>query len=207
MQRLAQVMARSREKAGLGEIRQLELVRALLDLAFQRSVGSFQLLRHAVELLTQRLQLVARSNGDALAEIAPPDPRRTTLEGLDGNDHAPREHQSRETGKPQRNSKQCTSAYNRGIDWCVSLRDRQLDNHEPAQRRDHLMHGEDPFPLYAFERLLRGVQPRGRGKRCPNLGNVREVRIAQDQTDVGVGNEPTLPVDDINLASLADLDL
>src|SRR5262245_26328655 len=100
MQRLAQVMARSREKARLGEVRQLELVRALLDLAFQRSVGSFQLLRHAVELLTERLQLVARSNCDALAEIAAPDPRRTPLERLDGNDHTPRKDQSRQTGKP-----------------------------------------------------------------------------------------------------------
>src|SRR5262245_4797818 len=100
MQRLAQVMARSREEARLGEICQLELVCALLDLVLKRSVGSFQLLRHAVELLTQCLQLVARANGDALVKIATTDSRRTPLKCLDGTDHAPREHQSRQTGKP-----------------------------------------------------------------------------------------------------------
>ena len=55
MQRLAQVMACGREKAGLGQIGQFELVRALLDLALQRCIGALELLRHAVELLAQGL--------------------------------------------------------------------------------------------------------------------------------------------------------
>ena len=40
MQRLAQIVACNREEAGLCQIGQLELVRALFDLALQRCIGS-----------------------------------------------------------------------------------------------------------------------------------------------------------------------
>ena len=69
------------------------------------------------------------------------------------------------------------------------------------------MRGKDPLAVYAIERLLGGLRARGCSKRGPNLGKVREIRVAQDQTDVGVGDQPTLPVDDINLPTVGDPDL
>ena len=106
MQRLAQIMARSRQEAGLRQVGQLKLVRAFLDLAFQRCIGSLELLCHAVELLPQGLELVARPDKDALVQISPADPRRCHLQRFDGNDQAPRNHEARQAGKPQRNGKQ-----------------------------------------------------------------------------------------------------
>ena len=49
---------------------------------------------HAVELLGQRLQLVAGAHVDALVERARPDPRRARLERPDRRHHAPGEHEA-----------------------------------------------------------------------------------------------------------------
>src|SRR5581483_401671 len=59
MQRLPQIMARGREKAGFGLVGELELARTFLDLALERRVGLLQLRRHAVESLAERFELVA----------------------------------------------------------------------------------------------------------------------------------------------------
>ena len=69
------------------------------------------------------------------------------------------------------------------------------------------MRGKHPLAVCALEGFLRGLRPGGTGKRGPNLGKVREIRVAQDQTDVGVGDQAALRVDDINLPAVADPDL
>ena len=40
-----------------------------------------------------------------------------------------------------------------------------------------------------------------------HLGKLREVGIAQDQTDLGMGDQPALRVDDVGAAAAADPDL
>ena len=74
MQRLAQVVARRSQKARLGEIGELQLLRSLLDLALQRGMGLLQSRRHVVELIAQRLKLVAGLDIDPVIEGAGPDP-------------------------------------------------------------------------------------------------------------------------------------
>src|SRR5262245_23878937 len=106
MQWLAQVMARRCEEAGLGQVGQLELVCALLDPALERCIGSLQLRGHAVELLAQHLEFVARSDGNALAQIAGANSRRAFLERFDRTDHPPGKHEPREHGESKRSSEQ-----------------------------------------------------------------------------------------------------
>ena len=74
MQRLAQVVARRSQKPRLREIRKLQLLRSLLDLALQRGIGLLQSRRHVVELIAQRLKLVAGLDIDPVIEGAGPDP-------------------------------------------------------------------------------------------------------------------------------------
>src|SRR5437667_7723021 len=95
MQLLAQVVTRRREIAGLGEIAELELMSALVNLALQRRVGLLQLHRHAVELLAERLQLVSARNIDAMIERAGTNPSSTRLHGPNWRDHPSRQHEAR----------------------------------------------------------------------------------------------------------------
>src|SRR5215475_6513455 len=73
MHRLPQVVTRGCQKARLCEIGELELTGTLLDLALKGGVRLLQLGRHAVELVAERLQLVAGLDRDPLAEIAAAD--------------------------------------------------------------------------------------------------------------------------------------
>ena len=59
MQRLTQIVARRSDKARLGLVGGFELAGALFDLAFQAGVGFLQPGGHAVELIAERLELVA----------------------------------------------------------------------------------------------------------------------------------------------------
>ena len=68
VQRLAQIVACRREEARLRQVGDLQLVRALLDLAFERRIGALQLGRHVVELFAELLQLVSRLDRDAVIE-------------------------------------------------------------------------------------------------------------------------------------------
>ena len=85
--------ARKRDLAQVGE---LQLVGALLDLALQRRVGALQLGRHVVELLAQRLQLVAGLDRDAVIERPRADARGARRQRLDRNRHSAREKHGRQ---------------------------------------------------------------------------------------------------------------
>ena len=83
MQRLAQIVARCREEARLGQVGDLQLVRALLDLALERRVGALQLGRHVVQLFSERLQLVSRLDRDAMIERTGADASGTRGQALE----------------------------------------------------------------------------------------------------------------------------
>ena len=72
-----------------------EVPRARLHLLLEVGVGLLQPRRHAVELLGEGLELVARAHLDALAEVARAHALGARLEGADGRDHPPREEQAR----------------------------------------------------------------------------------------------------------------
>src|SRR5205085_8124140 len=87
MQRLAQIMACCSEKARLGEVGELELMRALFDLALERGIGALELGGHMIELIAERLKLVAGVDFDAMIECAGSDLRRTGLQGPNRRHH------------------------------------------------------------------------------------------------------------------------
>ena len=70
MQRLSQIVAGRCEKSGFGEVGELQLMCAFVDLALECRVGLLQLRSHAVELIAQRFELVAGRNRDAMTERA-----------------------------------------------------------------------------------------------------------------------------------------
>ena len=101
VQRLPQVVARRRQETRLGEIGELELPRALDHLALERRVGLLQLRRHAVELISQRLQLVAGRDVDAVIERARADPGGARLQGPDRPYHLPGEQEAQQHRKTE----------------------------------------------------------------------------------------------------------
>ena len=98
MQRLAQIVTRHRKKACLGKIGLLQLFGALCDLALEVGIGCLKSRRHGVELLPELLQLVARADRNAMAEVALLKLGRAGVQGLDRRKKQPREMQ----GYPQR---------------------------------------------------------------------------------------------------------
>src|SRR6266446_8139752 len=73
MQGLPKVVTRRRQETGLGEVGDFKLTRALLDLALERGIRVLEPGRHAVELIPERLQLIAGLDRDAPGQIAAAD--------------------------------------------------------------------------------------------------------------------------------------
>ena len=61
-------MAGDSQESRFGLIRDLEFAGALFDLAFKGGVGTLQPAGHVVPLSTERFELIARLNGDAVIE-------------------------------------------------------------------------------------------------------------------------------------------
>src|SRR5262245_5079874 len=79
-----------------------QLVRALLDLLFQAGIGLLKLPRHRIALVGERLELVPRLDGDALAEVAATEACGTQPQRLDRADHAAGEKHPSEHGDEKR---------------------------------------------------------------------------------------------------------
>src|SRR6266542_3291169 len=73
MQGLSKVVTRRRQETGLGLVGDFKLTRALLDLALERIIRVLKMGRHAVELIPERLQLIAGLDRDASGQIAAAD--------------------------------------------------------------------------------------------------------------------------------------
>src|SRR4029078_7588466 len=89
MQGLPQVVTCRCQESGFRLIGKFELHGALLDLALERRVQVLKLCRHAVELIAERLKLVAGIDRYSLREIAATDPGRAVAQHADRNDHSP----------------------------------------------------------------------------------------------------------------------
>src|SRR5215467_13950799 len=95
MDRLAEIVARCGEESRLRLVRLRELLGALRDPGLEGRVGLLEPLGHAVELRAERVELVARADVNALAELAGADALRACAERLDRARHAPREEVAR----------------------------------------------------------------------------------------------------------------
>ena len=79
---------------------------ARFDLGFQRSVALFDPLRHLVEAVGERLDLVAGANVEPLGEIAGPEPFRALLQTADRHHHAAREQAADGQGEQEAEAEQ-----------------------------------------------------------------------------------------------------
>src|SRR5215475_15656217 len=77
-------------------------MRPQFDFLLQVGVGVLQSTRHVVELIGERLQLVAGFDRDALREIAAADPGSAGPQGLDRHNHPSREEYARESREEKR---------------------------------------------------------------------------------------------------------
>ncbi len=113
-----------------------EIARPLLDLALQTRVRLLELGGHLVELVGQRLELVAGANVDPVAQVAAADPAGARLQRLYGLDHAAGEDQAHDQREQDAEADQRHRAHDGRAHRLERLEQRLLDEHEPAQRRD-----------------------------------------------------------------------
>ncbi len=128
-------------------------MRALLDLLLEAGVGFLQPSGHVVELVGQQFELVAGLDRDALLEIAAADLRRALAQLLDRNDHLAGEEQAGEEGQHQAAHQQIARPLDRFVERRIGLVDRQLDEHQPAQRQDRRMRGQHLAALHVVDDL------------------------------------------------------
>src|SRR6266545_1835245 len=113
-----------------------QLPRAVLDLLLEIGVGLLKPAAHAVELLGQGLELIARVDFDAVAEPARADARRPGLERPDGLHHLAGQQQAGEDGEAEAEHEQQDRALNGSPKGGEGLLERLLDEHRPAKRAD-----------------------------------------------------------------------
>ena len=193
----AQLLDRLRQRAS-----------AVLDLLLEVRIGLFQLAGHVVELVGEAFELVAGLDRDALAEIAAADARRARLQGLDRHHHPAGQENAGEDRQRQAQQQQQARALDRLDQRRIGLLARQLDEHQPAGRRDRRVGGQHVAAADIL-RLLQGLlRDTGGGRaRHLHLREPRHVGVAQHQADVGVRDQAALRVDHVGLPVLADLDL
>ena len=185
-----------------------QLVGANLDLLFQVGIGFLQAAGHVVELIGERLELVAGLDRDALAKVAAADPGRAGAQGLDRHHHSAGEEQAREKRQDETRQQQQARAPDRGVERRVGLADRKVDEQQPSERRDRGVSGEHPQPLDVTGFLNLLIRRAGfAAARGLHLGKARQVGIAQHQADVGMGDQAAVRIDDVGMSALADLDL
>ena len=144
-----------------------------------------------------------------MIEGARADAGRARLQGLHRTDHAPDQEQAGDSGNGKAHEEQHHSALHRGVDRRERLRDREVDENEPAERVDRGRGGQHLLALQtAPERRLDRRALRtccGRPRRL-DLRQAGNIGLLQHQADVGVRNQPALRVDDVGAATLAHLD-
>ncbi len=182
-----------------------ELVRALLDLALEARVRLAELRRHAVEALREALELVAGAHDDPLVEVPLADALRALGQRADGADHAAREDERAHRGDDEAREEQKRGAQDRRVELRVHLRHRLLREDRPVERIDACVRGQH-VPAREVGRHRRLALLSRRLERGLHVRKLRHVRLAQHETDVRVGDEEALAVDDVRLALVADLD-
>ena len=186
----------------------MQLTRALLHLAFERRIGTLQLGRHVVQLVSQRFELVSRLDIDAMIECACADARRSSGQGANGNHHQARQKERREQRQNEPAQQNDNGTQDGRIERRVGFVLGKLYQHEPVERRSRRVCRQHAVASPVPRNLCLLEAGRSRLRACrPHLGELREVGIAQDQTDLGMGNQPALRIDDIGAAVAADPDL
>ena len=84
-----------------------------------------------------------------------------------------------------------------------SLRQRELDEHRPVERRDARVRGQHFLALDVARDGLIFAGPGGKGR---DLRQLREIGLLEDQADVGVRDQRAGGVDDVGEARFPDLD-
>jgi hypothetical protein len=184
-----------------------QLAGSLLDLALEPGVRLAQLRRHRVEAGGQRLQFVAGAHVDLLLELAGADALRAFGQRPDGTDHPARERQRAESGDGETAEEQKCRAQDRRVELRIDLRHRLLDENLPAQqvdRRGRCQH-RVARRVIRNHRVLVGAAAAAADRRL-HVREVGKIGLAQHQSDVRVGDQEAVAVDDVRLALVADLD-
>ena len=146
MHRLAQIVAGDGEESRFRRIRSRQLVRAFLDLLFQASIRLAQLVRHLIELVSERLQLVAGGDLDSLFQPAFADACRALLQDLDRRAHLAGQQERRGYRKRDAEDEQYDGAKRRVVERLERLGERLLDEHVPAKGRNRSLSGQAGAP-------------------------------------------------------------
>ena len=168
----------------------MQFLRAFFDLALEVGVGFLQPAGHVVELVGERLDLVAGLDGDALAEVSAAEAGGAGAQRVDRHHHTPGEEHAGGKRQRERAEKDEPGALQRGIERRVGLLHRRFDENEPAKGRDrrrsdqHLVSG-DVVGLFDLLAIVAGYLGAG----AAHLGKLRHVGVAQHQADVGVSDE------------------
>ena len=187
-----------------------ELARPVLDLLLEGGVRLVELGRHAVELVGEPLELVARLHVDPLVERARPDPLRARLERPDRGRHAPGQEEARQHRERHAGDEEGDGAVRRGIEGREGLAEGLLHEDPPAERRDRRRCRQDlaPAGVLGHGHLpVRRARRRRAGQRRPDLLEPREVGLLEDEADVRVGDELPPAVHDVGAPRRPDPDL
>lgn len=124
VERLSQVVTCRRQKPRLGLVRDFQLARPLLDLAFERRIGLLQLHRHAVELIAQGFKFVSGLDDNAFGQIAVADLRRTFAQRSDRHHHSAGQEKASEKCNGQRSQQENSRTDQRLVERRIGLFDR-----------------------------------------------------------------------------------
>ncbi len=100
-----------------------ELLRPRLHLELETGIGPLQPRSHVVELVGERLELIAGSNRDALVKIAVTDARRAFAQGANGRHQPARKKRAGQQGQSERREQQGARALYGSVKRCVCLGD------------------------------------------------------------------------------------
>ena len=135
-----------------------QFLRPRFDLALEAGIGVRKPAGHVVELVGERLELVAGLDRDALRQVAAADPRRTRAQRLDRHRHAARKEKGGEERQEKASGEKRAGALDRVEERRIRLVQGQLDEDVPAHRRDLGPGGEDALArgvARLAQRLLR----------------------------------------------------
>src|SRR5262249_15370892 len=88
------------------------------------------------------------------------------------------------------------------------LADRELDEHHPAERHDRRVRAQHTLALDILDDLDGVLLRTGwSAARMLHLREPRQIRVAQNETNIRMRDQPPISADDIRIAALPHLDL
>ena len=195
----------------------VEVVCARVDIGFEGFVALLDSARHLVEAVGERLDLVARVNVEALCKIAGPEFFGALLQAADRHDHPPRQESAGGERQQQAKAEQGQGLEQGRGDGSQRLGERLLHEDDPVRVWRDRVSGQDLSPVESGRDLGRadagtrghcgaGLRAGVGVERLPHLGKPRKIRIAQNEAQVRMGDQPALAVDDEGVALAADAD-